>query len=387
MPARLAACYFLSLAFVGSVAPYFSLYLHEAGSSAREIAILMAVMQSMRLLGPYLWVAVTGTGWSFRSAMALTTLGSLCGVLALTGAQGFGGLLVAMAILSVFWSGSLPLLEALTLSHVSNSLAAYGPIRMWGSAGFIGATLLLGQFVERYSSAVVPWFCLLLLLALLPISLILPNDARGKTSKPSALWLEIKAMLGRPAPVAILGAGFLMAAAHGAFNVFFSIHLAQSGYGGTAISILWAWGTISEMVVLMQMPRLLGLFSPRRLLSICFMAAIVRFAVTGWGVDSILLLVLAQTLHALSFGAHHAISVSLVNRYADSGNPTATQALHASIYGAGTLFGGLLSGGLWAVIGGEWTFGVSALLAVGGLAAILAGVRERGMDGRSASCG
>lgn len=367
MSARLGACYFLCFAFIGTLAPYLSLYLHEAGSSTRDIAILMAVLQSMRLLGPYLWVGVTDKGVSLGLTIGLTTLGSLCGVAGLLNAQGFGALFFAMVILSIFWSGALPLLEAMTLSHLKGRVAAYGPIRMWGSQGFICATLVAGQLIDHYTSTVVPWIFLLILAGLLPISFALPSNISADRSRPSALWSDLKATLGQSGPVAVLGAGFLMAAAHGAFNVFFSIHLSQHGYGGASISALWALGSVCEMLILMLMPHLDRLFAPHKLLLTCFMAAIVRFAMIGWGVENMLLMVFAQSLHALSFGVHHATSVSMSSRWHDTGNPARSQALYASFYGGGTLFGGLLSGGLWSAIGGAWTFGASSALAAVGM--------------------
>lgn len=168
----------------------------------------------------------------------VTTLGSLCGVTGLLIAQGFGALFIAMVILSISWSGALPFLEALTLSHLKDRVTAYGPIRMWGSLGFICATLVVGQHIDHYSSAVVPWIFLLILAGLLLISFVLPTNISADQSRPTALWSDLTATLSQSGPVALLGAGFLMAAAHGAFNVLFSIHLSQHGYGGASISAL-----------------------------------------------------------------------------------------------------------------------------------------------------
>jgi PPP family 3-phenylpropionic acid transporter len=170
MWARLGACYFLCFAFIGTLAPYLSLYLHEAGSSARDIA---------------------------------------------------------MVILSNSWSGA-PLLEAMTLSHLKGR-TAYGPIRMWGSLGLICAILVAGQLIDHHSSAVVPRIFLLILAGLLPISFASLSNISADQSRPSAFWADLTATLSQSGPVAVLGAGFLMAAAPGAFNVFFLDSRCSSG--------------------------------------------------------------------------------------------------------------------------------------------------------------
>jgi PPP family 3-phenylpropionic acid transporter len=52
---RLSAYYFFYFAFIGAFAPYFSLYLKALGFAAAEIAILISLMQVMRIVAPTLW--------------------------------------------------------------------------------------------------------------------------------------------------------------------------------------------------------------------------------------------------------------------------------------------------------------------------------------------
>ncbi len=369
MSARLSGYYFLSFAFVGVFAPYFALYLHDAGSSARDIAILMAVMQSMRLFGPYLWGTAVDKGLPPKQAIGLTALGGACGLLAFMLGEGFAGMLLGMTILALFWNGAPALLETLTFDHLRERATHYGPIRTWGSLGFVAAVLAMGQLLERHSTGIVPWACWVILLGLLLLSFALPDAPcrpRAATSMP-----VFKTMLAKPVVAATLAAGFLMAAAHGALNVFYTIHLSQHGYGASAIGILWALGVAAEIAIFMAMPRLDRLFAPRLLLAACFAAAIVRFTLIGWWVSSIFVAVFAQLLHALSFGAHHTVSVSAVNRGFASGNHAKGQALYASCYGAGTLAGGLASGFLWAPLGSSWTFGIGSIFAFAGMVVIM----------------
>lgn len=371
MFARLAACYFLSFAFVGVFAPYFSLYLHDIGTSAGDIAILMAVMQAMRVFGPSLWASWVGKGLSIKRAMVLIALGSLGGLTVFMFATSLTGKLLAMAVLALFWNGALPLLETLTFDQLGTRSARYGTIRLWGSLGFIVAVLAVGRLAEAYSIAVVLWACWLILLSLLLLSAGLPGAAAWYRSRVTTSLPTLRTTLAKPTVATVLAASFLMAAAHGALNVFYSIHLSQNGYGGLAIGVFWTLGVTAEILVLMMMPRLIRLFTPRTLLIACFAAASLRFALIGWLIAWVSLAVFAQLLHAMSFGAHHAVSVSAVNRWFAGGSQAKGQALYASFYGAGTLVGSLACGYLWPVLGNAWTFTASSVLALSGMILII----------------
>ena len=52
-----------------------------------------------------------------------------------------------------------------------------------------------------------------------------------------------------PAMVALLGAGFCNAVAHGALYAFLSLHLERAGYSGTMIGVLWTLGVAAEIVL------------------------------------------------------------------------------------------------------------------------------------------
>ena len=63
---RLAGFYFFYFAYLGSFAPFFSLYLADVGMTAVEIGVLMSIPQLTRIVAPQLW------GWlADRSASRL----------------------------------------------------------------------------------------------------------------------------------------------------------------------------------------------------------------------------------------------------------------------------------------------------------------------------
>ncbi len=55
----------------------------------------------------------------------------------------------------------LPLAESLTLAHLATSDGHYSRIRLWGSIGFIVASLLLGYLIDLQGINILLWVLLI----------------------------------------------------------------------------------------------------------------------------------------------------------------------------------------------------------------------------------
>jgi len=105
-----------------------------------------------------------------------------------------------------------------------------------------------------------------------------------------------------------------------------------------------------------------------RILIASFALAVVRFMMIGWCVDFLLLLLIAQVLHAATFGAYHAASVGLIHELFQGKHQSRGQAMFGSLtYGAGGMLGGLISGPVWQYYGANMLYTCSALMALLGL--------------------
>jgi len=119
-----------------------------------------------------------------------------------------------------------------------------------------------------------------------------------------------------------------------------------------------------------------GRFSLRAILLASFLAAVVRFAAIGWGVDWLVILVAAQLLHAATFGSFHAASLAVVHRVFAGPLQVRGQALYMSLcYGLGGVAGTLLAGATWAPLGSAATFAISAFFGLAGAALVAWRVR------------
>lgn len=362
---RLSGYYFFYFAFVGVFSPYFGLYLQSKQFSAWDISLLMSQMQLMRLLGPFVWGTLADKGLSRSKIIRWSAALSLLGFTAFFWFDTLPPLLLAMAILAFFWSAALPLVETLTFDHLRDEHSRYGRIRMWGSIGFIVAVLCIGWLLDRLPIGSVLWSAWLVLAGIFCLSLTipeLPNHSKTTSKVAATAFVDIAKS---PKVLALLMSCLAMSAAHGALYIFYSIHLAEHGYSTTSIGALWSLGVIAEIGIFMLMPNISARWSLRTILLACYLTAFFRFLAIGWLIDWIALAVIAQILHGLTFGAHHAASIAAVNQWFPSHHQTRGQALYSSLsFGAGGLLGSLLSGYVWEHTGSRWTYTASAFFAL-----------------------
>jgi PPP family 3-phenylpropionic acid transporter len=370
---RIAGFYFFYYAFVGMFSPYWSLYLQSIHFTPIEIAILMSIQPVMRMVAPNIWGWLADhTGQRLLVVQVAATLSAVFyfGVFLTTS---FWGLFLVLTLMGFFWSASMPLVEATTLSYLGKNTAHYGRIRSWGSIGFIVAVVGLGYAFDYIAIVWLLWAGLVCEIGILIFSRQIPRTevlAHHTDTQP------IKQIVMQPKVLALLTACFLMSVAHGPYYTFFSIFLVEHGYTKTAVGGLWALGVICEIGVFFLMPALVKRFGFTRILLISFSAAVLRFMLIGWAVDVVGLLLFAQVLHALTFGAYHAASVGLVHEYFKGRHQSKGQALFGSFtYGAGGVLGGLASGPIWQHWGANALYTFSSSMALLGLMLMLLKLR------------
>jgi PPP family 3-phenylpropionic acid transporter len=149
------------------------------------------------------------------------------------------------------------------------------------------------------------------------------------------------------------------------YYTFYSIYLVNHGYSKAQVGWLWALGVICEILIFLIMPKLSKRFSLKYILLVTLLIAFIRFNLIGWAVGIGVVVLLAQALHAATFGAYHASAVALTHQYFKGQHQSKGQGLYTSIsYGVGGTFGGLVSGYAWEAVGPQWTFSISALMAL-----------------------
>ncbi len=371
---RLSGFYVIYFALLGATAPFLPLYFSHLGFGSARIGELVAIPMLMRCVAPNLW------GWlGDYTGRRLSILrgGAICTLLAFSlilFEQSYASLASIMALYAFFWHAMLPQFEVITLAHLQGQTSRYSQIRVWGSIGFILSVVGLGRLFESFSLDYFPLVLLLIIFGIVMASWWVPN-VRAQHSGFHVRAAGFLRQLSRPGVLAFYSCVALMQLSHGPYNTFLTLHLEQLGYSRSVIGMLWALGVAAEVLMFLVMSRVLQLFSLRQVLMASFLLAAVRWLLLGNVAGHLEVLLIAQLLHAATFGSFHAAAIHFVQRSFESGQQGQGQALYAALSGVGGALGALYCGYTWNFLGAGWTFTLASVAALA--AAILAATRMK----------
>lgn len=369
---RLSGFYFFYFALLGGTAPFLALYFDHLGFSPARIGELIAIPMLMRCLAPNLW------GWlgdHTGQRLLIVRFGALCTLVCFAGiffSQSYAWLALIMATHAFFWHAVLPQFEVITLAHLREQAARYSQIRLWGSIGFIVAVVGLGLLFEWLSLDAYPAALLVIMAGIVVSSFWVPNAQ--PVLRPSTLESEgFVRQLRRPGILAFYLSVGLMQLSNGPYYTFLTLHLEGVGYGRGAIGLFWALGVAAEILLFLVMARLLQRYSLRAVLLASFLITAVRWLLLGSLPQYLPVLLLAQCMHAATFGAFHAACIHFVQRSFADRQQGQAQALYVSLAGIGGALGALYAGYSWKGLGPGWTFAIASLVAL--LAAFIIATR------------
>ena len=376
--ARLSAFYFFHFAALGGFLPYFSLYLSELGFSGAQIGELMAVHLGMKIVAPNVWGYLGDARGNLPAMIRLAAALAALGFLAMAMVESYWAVALAVAAFSFFWHAALPQFEALTLNHLGARVHHYARVRLWGSLGFIAAVMVLGRVYELYSPRLWPLTLIPLFFGLFAASLAAPPAPRPQVSGGHPPLGRVL----RRTPVLVFFLGcFLLHVSHGPYYAFYTLYMAELGYGRLAIGLLWACGVVAEIGIFLIMPRLLPALGAQRLLLAALAATVLRWALIAELAMVPAAALFAQTLHLASFGICHAVAMYYIHRFFTGPHQGRGQGLYSSLsFGAGGALGSLLAGYGWAAGGGELIYLGAAGFAAAAFLVIAAGLPPDGDD-------
>jgi MFS transporter, PPP family, 3-phenylpropionic acid transporter len=349
------------------------LYLQSEQFSPIEIGILMSIFQISRIFAPNFWGWLADHTQKRTIWIRLNTVLGVLGFVAVFWVQGFWPMLLVMGALSLFTSSTMPLSESLTLAHLANTKGYYSRIRMWGSVGFIVASISLGYLIDWAGISSLLWAILVVQIALFVLTFTLPEvKVAPHHTDHFSVWNIIK----NPTVIALLVGCALMVTAHGVLYNFYSIYLAEHGYSKGMIGWLWSIGVVCEIFIFILMPSIMRRFSLKSVILVSLILAVIRFVIIGVAVDNLYLLLLAQSLHAATFGSFHAATIEVVAQFFNGRHQAKGQAIYNSVtYGLGGAIGGIAGGFALELLGGQLTFFLVALFPLIGFAVIALGLK------------
>lgn len=362
--ARLSGFYFFYFALLGTLVPYWTLWLQSLSFDAATIGWLMGILHVSRVLAPNLWGWLADRTGHRVHIVRLGALATWLIFILIFWQTSAVGIALVMAGFSFFWNAVLPQFEVITLRYLGQEKAYYSRIRLWGSVGFVLAVVLIGLLLDQTGIAVLPWVVLGLMLLIWLNALAVPV-----TSEPAvdgkAAGSRMGPILRQPQVIAFFAVCFLVQLSHGPYYTFYSVMMQELGYTRSEIGLLWALGVMAEIVLFIFMPRLLQRFSIRGIMLASLVLCVLRWGLTGIWPEQLQVMLFAQLLHAATFGSLHAVGIALVQHYFGSETQGRGQALFSSLgFGAGGAAGAVLAGQLWS------SWGQASFLLAAGAAAV-----------------
>jgi len=351
---RLSGFYLIYFAGLGILVPYWGLYLKSLNFDARQIGELIAIIMATKIIAPYLWGWIADhTGKGMRIVRLAGILSFLIFLLIFV-QQSYWWIAFVMMSFSFFWNAALPQFEATTMNHLGKQEHDYSRIRVWGSLGFVAAVVIMGVILESQPVSLVPVMLLVLFALLMLSSFLVPESSSLAHHHEQGSILKV---LKQPQVIALLLVCFLVQLSHGPYYTFYTIYLEDHGYIRSMIGWLWALGVIAEVIVFLYIHRWLPKYGHRLLLMIALALTTLRWLMIAYAVEYPSVIILAQLLHAASFGIFHAVAISLFHQTFVGKHQGRGQALYASVsFGAGGAAGSLLSGLSWDTLGSTTTF-------------------------------
>ncbi len=359
--------------FVGVFVPYWALYLQSEQFTPVEIGVLMSLFQISRIFAPNFWGWLADHTAKRTIWIRLNTILGVLGFIAVFWVQGFVPMLLVMGALSLFTSSTMPLSESLTLAHLANTKGHYSRIRMWGSVGFIVGSIILGYLIDWAGISSLLWAILVVQISLFMLTFALPDVTVAPHHLDDfSVWKIIR----QPAVIALLTGCAMMVTAHGVMYNFYSIYLAEHGYSKGMIGWLWAVGVICEIIVFIWMPKIMLRYSLKVIILASLVLAVLRFTLISVAVDNLVWLLIAQSLHAATFGSFHAATIEVVTHFFNGRHQAKGQAIYNSVtYGLGGAIGGIAGGYALQGLGGQMTFLLAAMFPLIGFAVVAFGLK------------
>ncbi|MEE4263241.1 MAG: MFS transporter [Desulfobacteraceae bacterium] len=354
--------YFIYFGVLGIFLPYFNLYCYHLGFSGLQIGVLSGLRSVALVIFPLVWGIMADRLNMRRPIYILCNFISTAVWVMFLVATEFWPMLIITAFYGMFYAPIISFLEAVTMDVLGSEKKSYGRIRAWGSISFIVMVLVLGKIIDLYSVDIIVVLILAgsLMLAFTSLGIPAIPPAKKDLLAPGAGALLEKRV------IIFLFCAFLMLVSHGAYYGFFSIHLANLGYGTTFIGITWALASTAEILAMIKSDKIFDRFSQENVLFFSFLVAAVRWMIL-FCAESATLILLSQILHAVTYGTFHMASILYIDRLTPEKAKTLGQAVNNALtYGLGLMVGFFVNGYVYEITGSFTLFLMSSLIALAG---------------------
>ncbi|MEM7256451.1 MAG: MFS transporter [Pseudomonadota bacterium] len=342
---RFSIYYAALFASIGSVGPFFAVWLDSLGIEAGTIGVIAAAPSIVMV-----FTTVAIGRWADGLKEKRTAI-ILCNVL-ITLAQLVlfwpvhpWLILISWTISGVLMFAKVPVTDAAALSVTSRRNTDFARVRVYGSIGFVVAISASGYLYDVVGIAMFIPVLFAGNVLRLWLSAMLPREQTDHADVQHGALVDSKAVYQKAVLLSIVGAA-LIQSSHAVVYTFGILLWNQQGYSETTGSLLIAIGVVAEVLLMWRFESLTRKLSARGCLIIAATLGVFRWAVLATS-PSLPVIYLAQLLHGATFGLTYLATALFIARRVGEANAARGQGLSATVttaflavatYSAGQMF-------------------------------------------------
>ncbi|WP_138379816.1 3-phenylpropionate MFS transporter [Luteithermobacter gelatinilyticus] len=359
--------------YIGVLLPFWAVWMQSKGLSPSEIGIIMTVPFITK---PFIPLLVTQFADRIGSArpLFLINLGlSVIFFVPYLFVDSFWEIFWVTVLFNLFVPSLMPLLESMSVYHTRKLGIHYGRVRSAGSLTFIFSSLLMGAVLTRSTTDWVMVLALVFLALSFSAALFLPEDQRrkmpeenGERSVGEEQETPLKFLLTNRNFLIFLAVSGLIQMSHGVYYGMGSLYWKTHGIPENIIGLLWSVGVVAEIIVFMFCSKIIAALRPMHVFMVIGLSGVIRWIILG-GTLSVPVLLLAQLIHGLTYGAAHLAAIYYIAARVPQNCASTAQGLYSAIpLGLASGATMMSAGYLYEGFGGKayWGMALMCLLAV-----------------------
>jgi nucleoside transporter len=351
---RLSTMMFLEYVIWGSWLPLLALYLGAVlGFSGRQIGWIFATQAIASVMALFVGGQIADRVLSTEKLLALSHIIGGMAMFALATVTSFWLFFAVMLAYQLVYVPTLSLTNSLCFHHIEDAQKDFGPIRLWGTIGWIAASwpfvfILAGKIGAALHSALASIFVVagLASFALAAFSLTLPKTPPARTDEGANAPLKAIKLLATPALLVLFIVTFMDALIHQCYFQWTSPFLEQAGLPANWIMPAMSIGQVAEIATMWVLGLVLQRLGWRWTMAVGVAAHAIRFFIYALG-DPLWLMVAINIVHGMCYAFFFAAVYIFVDEHFPKDSRASAQGLfNLLILGLGPFVGSLVWGAL-----------------------------------------
>jgi nucleoside transporter len=353
--AQLAAMMFLEYVIWGSWLPLLALYLSDVlGFTGAQIGWVFATPAIACVVGLFAGGQVADRVMAPERMLALCHVIGGAAMLTLSQQTSFWPFFALMLVYQLFYIPTVSLTNAIVFRRVTDPRRDFGPVRMWGTIGWIAASwpfvfILAGKTGPALHAALGSIFIVagLASLALAAFAYSLPATAppARDDAAPNAPLAAIR-LLAAPSLAVLFVVTLMDALVHQCYFQWTSPFLERAGLPANWIMPAMSLGQLAEIATMGALGAVLARFGWRTTMALGIAAHAARFFVFAIG-DPLWLMVAVNVVHGMCYAFFFAaVYIYVDEQFPKDARASAQGLFNLLILGLGPFLGSLLWGAL-----------------------------------------